>query len=126
MNEPSFEHVYEEQIEYMREFKKSLDSTGEEGHAMIEMPTGTGKTMCILALVLAYQQANPTIGIFWCWWSSYWWNPRVSDLLHKNNSWNESMHERIEKTNEISSEGVGKRVQAHSRILHDLQKESVH
>lgn len=64
MNEPSFEHVYEEQIEYMREFKKSLDSTGEEGHAMIEMPTGTGKTMCILALVLAYQQANPTIGIF--------------------------------------------------------------
>ena len=35
-------------MEYM---KKTLDSTG---HALLEMPTGTGKTVCLLALLTSY------------------------------------------------------------------------
>ena len=31
--------------------KKTLDSTG---HAILEMPTGTGKTICLLALLTSY------------------------------------------------------------------------
>lgn len=31
--------------------KRTLDSTG---HALLEMPTGTGKTICLLALLTSY------------------------------------------------------------------------
>lgn len=45
--------VYNEQLEYMTSLKRALDS---QGHALIEMPTGTGKTICLLALLTAYLQ----------------------------------------------------------------------
>lgn len=45
--------VYNEQIEYMISLKRALDS---QGHALIEMPTGTGKTICLLALLTGYLQ----------------------------------------------------------------------
>lgn len=35
----------------MEYLKKTLDSTG---HALLEMPTGTGKTICLLALLTSY------------------------------------------------------------------------
>jgi DNA excision repair protein ERCC-2 len=35
----------------MQYLKKTLDSTG---HALLEMPTGTGKTVCLLALLTSY------------------------------------------------------------------------
>jgi len=35
----------------MEYLKKTLDSTG---HALLEMPTGTGKTVCLLALLTSY------------------------------------------------------------------------
>lgn len=35
----------------MEYLKKTLDSTG---HAILEMPTGTGKTVCLLALLTSY------------------------------------------------------------------------
>lgn len=43
--------VYNEQLEYMTTLKRALDS---QGHALIEMPTGTGKTICLLALLTSY------------------------------------------------------------------------
>ncbi|KAJ1945080.1 TFIIH/NER complex ATP-dependent 5'-3' DNA helicase subunit, partial [Linderina pennispora] len=36
--------------------KKSLDS---KGHCMLEMPSGTGKTVSLLSLIIAYQQFYP-------------------------------------------------------------------
>mmetsp|Transcript_1344 Transcript_1344/g.4008 ORF Transcript_1344/g.4008 Transcript_1344/m.4008 type:complete len:762 (-) Transcript_1344:362-2647(-) len=51
--------LYPEQFAYMSELKKALDA---EGHALLEMPTGTGKTACLLALITAFQYAHPEMG----------------------------------------------------------------
>jgi len=51
--------LYPEQFAYMCELKKALDA---EGHALLEMPTGTGKTACLLALITAFQHAHPECG----------------------------------------------------------------
>ena len=37
----------------MLELKRSLDAAG---HALLEMPSGTGKTVSLLALIVAYMQ----------------------------------------------------------------------
>jgi DNA excision repair protein ERCC-2 len=55
-----FPKLYHEQYAYMRSLKLSLDSSGglnNGGHALLEMPTGTGKTVCLLSLVTSYQMA---------------------------------------------------------------------
>lgn len=39
-----YERMYLEQYQYMRSIKQALDA---EGHALLEMPTGTGKTVRI-------------------------------------------------------------------------------
>uniref|UniRef100_A0AAV1TXH6 DNA 5'-3' helicase n=1 Tax=Peronospora matthiolae TaxID=2874970 RepID=A0AAV1TXH6_9STRA len=54
-----YERMYPEQLQYMRELKRALDA---QGHCMLEMPTGTGKTVSLLALVLAYKHAHSTAG----------------------------------------------------------------
>lgn len=54
-----YERMYSEQLQYMRELKRALDANG---HCMLEMPTGTGKTVSLLSLVLAYKAAHPTAG----------------------------------------------------------------
>ncbi|KAF1318753.1 Tfiih basal transcription factor complex helicase subunit, partial [Globisporangium splendens] len=54
-----YERMYAEQLQYMRELKRALDA---HGHCMLEMPTGTGKTVSLLSLVLAYKFAHPTAG----------------------------------------------------------------
>ena len=51
-----YEYIYPEQYAYMRDIKKSLDA---RGHCLLEMPSGTGKTVALLALIVAYQQAHP-------------------------------------------------------------------
>ncbi|KDO29395.1 hypothetical protein SPRG_05932 [Saprolegnia parasitica CBS 223.65] len=51
-----YPRVYAEQVAYMRELKRALDA---KGHAMLEMPTGTGKTVSLLSLVLSYKAAHP-------------------------------------------------------------------
>jgi len=48
-----------EQFQYMRSLKQSLDAGG---HCLLEMPTGTGKTVCLLSLITSYQFANPSVG----------------------------------------------------------------
>jgi DNA excision repair protein ERCC-2 len=54
-----FQSCYPEQREYMLELKKALDA---KGHCVLEMPTGTGKTVALLSLILAYQWANKDVG----------------------------------------------------------------
>jgi len=43
--------IFNEQEIYMKHLKKALDAPG---HAILEMPTGTGKTVCLLSLLTAY------------------------------------------------------------------------
>lgn len=43
--------LYPEQLSYMKQLKRALDSGG---HALLEMPSGTGKTITLLSLITAY------------------------------------------------------------------------
>ena len=54
-----YDRIYMEQFQYMRSLKQSLDAGG---HCLLEMPTGTGKTVCLLSLITSYQFANPSVG----------------------------------------------------------------
>ena len=51
-----FEIIYKEQFEYMTHLKQIIDN---RGHGLIEMPTGTGKTVSLFALALAYKLKHP-------------------------------------------------------------------
>ncbi|ETN76333.1 hypothetical protein NECAME_03496 [Necator americanus] len=50
---PQLQKVSEEQVLYMQELKKALDA---QGHCLLEMPSGTGKTVSLLSLVVAYMR----------------------------------------------------------------------
>jgi len=50
-----FPSIYREQYQYMVELKKALDA---KGHCLLEMPTGTGKTVALLSLILSYQHKH--------------------------------------------------------------------
>ena len=54
-----YPRIYPEQYAYMLELKRSLDA---RGHSMLEMPTGTGKTITLLSLITSYQLAHPEMG----------------------------------------------------------------
>lgn len=47
-----YDSVYPEQLKYMREIKRSLDN---RGHCLVEMPSGTGKTVALLSMTVSYQ-----------------------------------------------------------------------
>ncbi|NWZ93543.1 ERCC2 helicase, partial [Nesospiza acunhae] len=51
-----YEFIYPEQFSYMLELKRTRDA---KGHGVLEMPSGTGKTVSLLALIIAYQRAHP-------------------------------------------------------------------
>ena len=53
-----FPHIYKEQRDYMVELKRALDA---KQHSMLEMPTGTGKTITLLSLITSYQLAHPEV-----------------------------------------------------------------
>ena len=59
-----YDFLYPEQLTYMLELKRALDNgrTGGKGHALLEMPTGTGKTVCLLSLITSYQRQHPQVG----------------------------------------------------------------
>lgn len=48
----------------MLQLKQVLETNEEKGHALLEMPTGTGKTVCIFSLYLALKYIRPDLGIF--------------------------------------------------------------
>lgn len=54
-----YDRIYLEQYQYMRSIKQTLDAGG---HCLLEMPTGTGKTVCLLSLITSYQLTNPNCG----------------------------------------------------------------
>ncbi|CAM6082063.1 unnamed protein product [Calypogeia fissa] len=58
-----YEYIYPEQYEYMLELKRALDT---RGHCLLEMPTGTGKTITLLSLITSYQMANPCGKLIYC------------------------------------------------------------
>jgi DNA excision repair protein ERCC-2 len=51
-----YPRVYPEQYAYMCDLKRTLD---QGGHCVLEMPSGTGKTISLLSLIVAYQQHYP-------------------------------------------------------------------
>ncbi|KAJ2991933.1 hypothetical protein NUW58_g2340 [Xylaria curta] len=53
-----YPRIYPEQYAYMCDLKRTLDS-GAGGHCVLEMPSGTGKTVSLLSLIVAYQQHYP-------------------------------------------------------------------
>lgn len=55
--------IYPEQYEYMMELKTVMETKNQKGHALLEMPTGTGKTMCILAVYMAMRDVYPNMGM---------------------------------------------------------------
>ncbi|KAI0374853.1 DNA repair helicase [Pilatotrama ljubarskyi] len=52
-----YDRIYPEQYAYMCDLKRTLDATG---HCLLEMPSGTGKTVSLLSLIVSYQQFYPT------------------------------------------------------------------
>jgi DNA excision repair protein ERCC-2 len=53
-----YPYIYREQRDYMVQLKQSLDA---KQHCMLEMPTGTGKTITLLSLITSYQLAHPEV-----------------------------------------------------------------
>ncbi|RDD44273.1 TFIIH basal transcription factor complex helicase XPD subunit [Trichoplax sp. H2] len=51
-----YDYIYPEQYSYMCELKRALDA---KGHCALEMPSGTGKTISLLSLIIAYQKVYP-------------------------------------------------------------------
>ena len=51
-----YSYIYPEQLEYITELKKGLD---RKGHMVLEMPSGTGKTISLLSLLVAYLMHHP-------------------------------------------------------------------
>ncbi|XP_004290662.1 PREDICTED: DNA repair helicase UVH6 [Fragaria vesca subsp. vesca] len=51
-----YDHIYPEQYAYMLELKRTLDA---RGHCLLEMPTGTGKTIALLSLITSYTLSKP-------------------------------------------------------------------
>ncbi|XP_034234805.1 general transcription and DNA repair factor IIH helicase subunit XPD [Thrips palmi] len=51
-----YDYIYPEQYAYMMELKRGLDA---KGHCLLEMPSGTGKTITLISLIVAYMIENP-------------------------------------------------------------------
>ncbi|KAJ8044735.1 General transcription and DNA repair factor IIH helicase subunit XPD [Holothuria leucospilota] len=51
-----YDYIYPEQFMYMKELKRTLDA---KGHCVLEMPSGTGKTISLLSLIVAYLIHHP-------------------------------------------------------------------
>ncbi|XP_027358195.1 general transcription and DNA repair factor IIH helicase subunit XPD [Abrus precatorius] len=51
-----YDNIYPEQYAYMVELKRALDA---KGHCLLEMPTGTGKTIALLSLITSYVLSKP-------------------------------------------------------------------
>lgn len=60
-----YDHIYPEQYAYMVELKRALDA---KGHCLLEMPTGTGKTIALLSLITSYALSKPSnpIKLIYC------------------------------------------------------------
>nr|CAD7585974.1 unnamed protein product [Timema genevievae] len=53
-----YDYIYPEQYAYMLELKRGLDA---KGHCLLEMPSGTGKTVSLLSLIVSYMLTHPLV-----------------------------------------------------------------
>lgn len=75
-----YDNIYPEQYRYMCELKKTLDA---KGHGVLEMPTGTGKTVCLFSLITSYQLAHPEVGkLIYCTRTVGEMNKALEELKH--------------------------------------------
>ncbi|KAL5792951.1 hypothetical protein ACOSP7_001545 [Xanthoceras sorbifolium] len=60
-----YDNIYPEQYSYMVELKRALDA---KGHCLLEMPTGTGKTIALLSLITSYALCKPqnSVKLIYC------------------------------------------------------------
>lgn len=54
-----YDKIYPEQYAYICDLKRTLDA---KGHCVLEMPSGTGKTVSLLSLIIAYQHHEKLAG----------------------------------------------------------------
>jgi DNA excision repair protein ERCC-2 len=54
-----YSYIYPEQYQYMVTLKRTLDA---KGPGLLEMPSGTGKTVTLLSLIVSYKLAHPELG----------------------------------------------------------------
>ena len=115
--------IYPEQYEYMLELKQILETKERKGHALLEMPTGTGKTMCILAVYLSLKDHYPNLGAYWMRWSDW---IREIDLLYSNDYWTEPVYGRIEDDHKISKRSLRSTISSGFGDLSQQSKEFVY
>jgi DNA excision repair protein ERCC-2 len=61
-----YPNIYPEQYVYFQELKRTLDA-GPGSHCIIEMPTGTGKTITLLSFITSYHLQRPeTAKLIYC------------------------------------------------------------
>ena len=59
-----YDYIYPEQFEYMKDVYKSIL---KKGHCLLEMPSGTGKTISLLSLIVAFQlEKDPERKLVYC------------------------------------------------------------
>ncbi|XP_026192298.1 general transcription and DNA repair factor IIH helicase subunit XPD [Cyclospora cayetanensis] len=59
-----YDSIYPEQFAYIRAVKRAVEM---HGHAVLEMPTGTGKTASLMSILTSMQFADPSMGrIIYC------------------------------------------------------------
>ena len=60
-----YDYIYPEQLEYMTALKEGLD---KKGHLVLEMPSGTGKTISLLSLLVAFlnHHADEKMKVVYC------------------------------------------------------------
>ena len=59
-----YPYMYPEQFKYMAALRKTV---AQRAHGLLEMPTGTGKTVCLLALLTSVQIAStPSPKLVYC------------------------------------------------------------
>eukprot|EP01117_Protostelium_nocturnum_P000994 TRINITY_DN11314_c0_g1_i1.p1 TRINITY_DN11314_c0_g1~~TRINITY_DN11314_c0_g1_i1.p1 ORF type:complete len:754 (-),score=196.47 TRINITY_DN11314_c0_g1_i1:105-2366(-) len=57
-----YSYIYPEQYNYMVNLKRALDAG--KGSCVLEMPSGTGKTVTLLSFITSYKLAHPEMGKF--------------------------------------------------------------
>lgn len=63
-----YDNIYPEQLTYIKELKSNIDTSG---HILIEMPSGTGKTVALLSVTVSYilymrKKKNKKIKLIYC------------------------------------------------------------
>ncbi|XP_058197860.1 general transcription and DNA repair factor IIH helicase subunit XPD [Rhododendron vialii] len=79
-----YDHIYPEQYSYMLDLKRALDA---KGHCLLEMPTGTGKTIALLSLITSYALCKPSnpVKLLYCTRTVHEMEKTLAELrrLHK-------------------------------------------